>query len=107
MHIKDAIMADGAVVPAGKGEGDIPFILDALGKKADKMILTLEPHLTVFDGLKGLQDEELTHHYSYATPEAAFDAACDALKEVLTGIGLTGLAAATPSCVPRAMSLSP
>ena len=87
MHIKDAIMADGAVVPAGKGEGDIPTILDALGKKADKMILTLEPHLTVFEGLKGLQDEELTHHYTYPTPEAAFDAACDALKEVLAGIG--------------------
>ena len=87
MHIKDAIMADGAVVPAGKGEGDIPFILDALGKKADKMILTLEPHLTVFSGLKGLQDEELTHHYSYPSAEAAFDAACDALKDVLKGIG--------------------
>jgi len=87
MHIKDAMLADGAVVPAGKGDGDLPLILDALGKKADNMILTLEPHLTVFDGLKGLQDEELTHKYHFPTAEAAFDAAVNALKEVLTGIG--------------------
>jgi len=87
MHIKDALLADGAVVPAGKGDGDFAFILDALGKKADGMILTLEPHLTVFDGLKGLQDEELTHKYTYPTPVAAFDAATNALKDVLKSIG--------------------
>lgn len=95
MHIKDAIMADGAVVPAGKGEGDIAKILDALGKKADSMILTLEPHLTVFEGLKSLQDETLTHHYSYPSAGAAFDAACDALKEVLQGIGYAETEAGT------------
>lgn len=87
MHIKDALMDGGAVVPAGKGDGNVADILAALGKKADNMTLTLEPHLTVFDGLAALQDEKLKHKYHYASKGDAFDAAVNALKEVLTGIG--------------------
>ena len=87
MHIKDALLDGGAVVPAGKGDGNVADILAALGKKADNMTLTLEPHLTVFDGLKALQDEKLTHKYHYASKGDAFDAAVNALKDVLTGNG--------------------
>lgn len=87
VHIKDALLLDGAVVPAGAGDGQIAEVLNALADKADGMILTLEPHLTVFDGLKAIQHEELTHKYTYPDNRAAFRAASEALKEVLRSIG--------------------
>ncbi len=87
MHIKDALMENGAVVPAGMGDGNVQDILDRLAARADDMILTLEPHLTVFDGLKNLQDEKLNHKFSYPDKLTAFGAAASALKEVLGNIG--------------------
>lgn len=85
MHIKDAFLADGAVVCAGHGDGHVPEILRRLNaERADEIILTVEPHLTVFDGLKGLQDEELRHHETYPDSRTAFDAAVNALKDILS-----------------------
>jgi len=84
LHIKDAMFADGAVVPAGKGDGGVLSILSQTAQAREETVLTLEPHLTVFDGLKGLQDEELKHRYSYPDAATAFTAASDALKELLT-----------------------
>ena len=86
MHIKDAFLADGAVVPAGEGDGNVPEILAELNKSDKTYMLTLEPHLAVFSGLKGLQDEELTHKYTYESNEKAFDAAVNALKAILEKI---------------------
>lgn len=86
MHIKDAFLADGAVVPAGEGDGSVPEILAALSKTENTYILTLEPHLAVFSGLQNLQDEALTHKYTYESNEAAFDAAVAALKNILSTI---------------------
>lgn len=86
MHIKDAFLADGAVVPAGEGDGTVPEILTALSKTENTYMLTLEPHLAVFSGLQNLQDEELTHKYTYESNEAAFDAAVGALKAILANI---------------------
>ena len=87
MHIKDAFLADGAVVRAGRGDGQVPEILRRLNaERADEIILTVEPHLTVFDGLKGLQDEELRHHETYPDSRTAFDAAVHALKDILNAI---------------------
>ena len=48
--------------------------------------VTVEPHLSVFDGLKDLeQDGQKTEIdvFSYPSSGAAFDAACDALKKLL------------------------
>ena len=79
MHIKDAL-ADGSVVPAGKGIGQIPYLL----KNYKGTVLTLEPHLTVFDGLAQLEAGEKTKmKYCYDSPRAAFDAAVMALKELI------------------------
>ena len=50
MHIKDALLANGAVVPSGCGDGSVPEIIRQLSARADGMVLTVEPHLTVFDG---------------------------------------------------------
>lgn len=86
MHIKDAFLKDGAVVPAGEGDGSVADILTALSKHDRDYILTLEPHLAVFSGLNSLQSEELTHKYTYESNQAAFDAAVNALKNILSTI---------------------
>ena len=87
MHIKDALLENGAVVPAGMGDGNVKDILDRLAAHANNMTLTLEPHLTVFDGLSALQDEKLNHKFSYPDKLTAFNAAVTALKNLLTDIG--------------------
>ncbi len=79
MHIKDA-MPDGSVVPAGKGIGNIPYLL----KNYKGSILTIEPHLSVFDGFDKLEaDKKTTIEYCYPTSKAAFNAAVAALKELI------------------------
>ena len=84
MHIKDAILADGAVVCAGHGDGNVAEILRRLNaEREDEVILTVEPHLTVFAGLNALQDEELKHHESYPDSRTAFHAAVSALKDII------------------------
>lgn len=85
LHIKDAL-ADGSVVPAGKGIGNVEFILgDYIRNGGDSV--TVEPHLTVFDGLKALEKEGdasvVGEVYKYATAEEAFSAAVSALREIL------------------------
>ena len=84
MHITDALLADGAVVCAGHGDGNVPEILRRLNEERDgEVILTVEPHLTVFKGLQDLQDEELKHHESYPDSRTAFHAAVQALKDII------------------------
>lgn len=80
MHIKDA-RQDGTVVPAGKGIGNIPFLLSQYRGE----VLTLEPHLSVFEGLSELEAGEKTKmgEYCYPSSRAAFDAAVNALKELI------------------------
>ncbi len=80
MHIKDAL-PDGSVVPAGKGVGNIPFLLERYTGK----ILTIEPHLTVFEGFEMLEAKQKTNigEYCYPSSRAAFDAAVNALKEII------------------------
>lgn len=81
MHIKDA-RADGSVVPAGKGIGNLTYLLGQYQGK----VLTLEPHLTVFDGFDKLEAAEKTRmEFTYPSSRAAFDAAVNALKEIIGG----------------------
>ena len=84
LHIKDAL-ADGRVVPAGCGIGHVGEILKDFRARGGCAV-TVEPHLSVFDGLKELeQGEHRTQMdaYSYPSSDAAFDAACNALKKLL------------------------
>ena len=85
MHIKDALLADGSVVPSGKGDGNVPAILQNMPGDGD-MILSIDPHLTVFSGLETLQDEELKHIYTYPDSDTAFDAAAAALRDIVGNI---------------------
>ena len=73
------------MVPAGKGIGAVKQILDDYRARGGCAV-TIEPHLSVFDGLKDL--EQAGHRtqmdeYSYASSDEAFDVACAALNELL------------------------
>ena len=83
MHIKDALKESGAVVPAGCGDADFPAVIARLRDLDRPMVMTLEPHLTVFKGLSDLQDEQLVHRYAYPDSIAAFAAAVEAITKLL------------------------
>ena len=84
LHIKDAL-PDGRVVPSGRGVGNLPAILNDFRARGGCDV-TLEPHLSVFDGLRELEragEESRIDPYCYASSDAAFDAACDALRALI------------------------
>lgn len=87
MHIKDAFFYDGAVVPPGCGDGHIPELLRDFSSSGGERFLTVEPHLTVFEGLTNLQDKVLKHRYTYESAANAFDTAVNALKNILENGG--------------------
>jgi len=80
IHIKDAKMGSGQVVPAGEGDGHIPQILKDAWDGGYRGFLTLEPHLKVAG-----------HSHGETGPEL-FKVAADALKGICrrNGIGLAG-----------------
>ena len=81
MHIKDAL-ADSSVVPAGEGIGNLKKILADFCSRGGNAV-SIEPHLKVFEGLKGLGREEeasIVSKFIYSSNDAAFDVACDALR---------------------------
>lgn len=89
MHIKDVSSKDKTIVPAGRGDGRIPEILSALNaSRSGRMILTIEPHLKVFDGLANLESDEKTNiSGAFKTSEEAFGAAVKAIKDIIAKIG--------------------
>ncbi len=88
MHIKDALKADGSVVRAGRGDGSVREILSRLDQeRKGEVILTVEPHLALFGGLKGLQQDVLKRGESFPDQPTAFHAACAALKDILKEMG--------------------
>ena len=83
LHIKDAV-ADGTVVPAGQGLGNVPYIIgDYLARGGN--VLTLEPHLFDFTGLSALENgKSIRLGISvYNDNDDAFDAAAKALKTII------------------------
>jgi sugar phosphate isomerase/epimerase len=83
MHIKDA-RANGEVVPAGEGIGHVEELLHKFMGLGGS-VLTLEPHLAVFEGLELLEGAEKSKIGTnvYPSKRAAFDAATNALKKLL------------------------
>ena len=61
IHVKDALLADGAVRPAGEGDGQIKELLVGLKDMGYHGVLALEPHLQVaghsggFSGAEGMK----------------------------------------------------
>lgn len=87
MHIKDAV-TDGNVVPPGKGMGNVPTLIGKYRAQGG-MVLSLEPHLYEFVGLKSLEqegDESVVGAMSFESPEAAFDYAARTLNNILEGM---------------------
>ena len=87
MHVKDCRMADGFVVPCGKGDGHLAELLRLFHEKDGDRFLTLEPHLKVFKGLENLEQtggaESVKEEFEYPTNRDAFNAACEAFHQVL------------------------
>ncbi|MEZ4860564.1 MAG: TIM barrel protein [Caldilineaceae bacterium] len=60
VHIKDAVLADGSVRPAGEGDGQVDLLLSKLRATGYQGFLALEPHLRIagpnggFSGAEGM-----------------------------------------------------
>jgi sugar phosphate isomerase/epimerase len=80
IHIKDWLMSESKVVPAGQGDGRIPEILKDAYASGYRGFVSLEPHLKVAG-----------HSHGETGPEL-FKVAADALKEICRrqGIPLAG-----------------
>ena len=84
LHIKDAL-ADGSIVPSGHGIGNVQKIVAAFAQQGGSA-LSVEPHLTVFDGLAKLEengDVSKIGKFVFASADEAFDGACNALNNLL------------------------
>lgn len=55
VHVKDALFADGSVVPAGLGDGNVAFIIKDLISNGFEGFLSIEPHLFDFKGFAELE----------------------------------------------------
>ena len=84
-HIKDYLAADKKIVPAGYGDGEIPWILEDFAASGDgEVFLSIEPHLAHFAGLDELsQKSNLEMKFTYQSKEESFNAAADALWRIL------------------------
>ncbi len=81
-HIKDAL-AEGAVVPPGKGDAGIKDILDAhIAYANEDFFVTLEPHLQTFSGLNALVGRSFENPYQYADAKSAFADAVIKFREL-------------------------
>lgn len=87
MHIKDARWSDGVVVPPGKGDGQLAYLLKQYAAQGGE-VLTLEPHLKVFKGLEALEGGERPKvpDGMFATGREAFDFAVASLRGVIEGL---------------------
>ena len=85
-HIKDVIFQTGELVPAGYGDGKI----DELVRRIDgDKVLTLEPHLMIFDAYASIDETEMKLKFRFENNDEAFDAAVSALKKILIKNGYT------------------
>ena len=85
LHIKDAL-ADGTVVPAGEGVGNLRLIISDYIARGGKL-MTLEPHLMDFVGLGALENGKNIHlGKRYKDNASAFSAAARSLFDIINGI---------------------
>ncbi|MCI9337201.1 MAG: sugar phosphate isomerase/epimerase [Lachnospiraceae bacterium] len=82
VHIKDAFMKDGSVVPAGSGDGNVEYILKSLFDAGYDGFLSLEPHLGSFAGLAALELDDKMLDLPQGG-EGTFTLAYRALEEII------------------------
>ncbi len=86
IHVKDALMEDGSVVPAGQGDGNVKEIFGKLEGEGYQGFLSLEPHLSDFVGLKALEKNtslQGQHKMDASRGEIAYKEAFKALQTIL------------------------
>ena len=59
IQIKDALLADGTVVPAGRGDGEVAATIRALRHDGFDGFFSLEPHLAAGHATGGFSGPEL------------------------------------------------
>jgi len=59
LHVKDAVMATGAVVPAGEGDGELSETLRALQADGFDGFFSMEPHLAAAGAMGGFSGADL------------------------------------------------
>ena len=84
-HIKDVIAESGQIVPAGYGDGDISGMIEKIGNQ--DAVLTLEPHLMMFDGYGAIDDTELKNKFTFSNNRESFAFAVKSLTELLEKAG--------------------
>ena len=85
-HIKDVIADTHELVPAGYGDGRIDSLVSMISESEDK-VLTLEPHLAIFQGYAQIDSTEMKNKFHFDSNNDAFDAAANALKKILIAQG--------------------
>ena len=83
-HIKDVIADTEEVVPAGYGDGRIPEIISRIDRD---VVLTVEPHLSVFEGYSAIDDTQMKHKFTFENGKEAFDFAVASIKKILSDAG--------------------
>lgn len=85
VHVKDALMKEKKVVPAGRGDGHVKEILADLIGGGWKGFLSLEPHLTDFAGLAALE-QDAQKRGGALDGKSAWKLALDSLRAILNEI---------------------
>ncbi len=85
MHIKDAFLADGRVVSAGAGDGNVEYVLEHLFASGYEGYLSIEPHLGSFAGLADLELDDKMSGLPQGG-EGTFTLAYRALEEIVDRI---------------------
>ncbi|MEG1074266.1 MAG: sugar phosphate isomerase/epimerase family protein [Ruthenibacterium sp.] len=84
IHIKDAKSADGAVVPAGTGDGNVAELLKRFKFSGYQGFLSLEPHLADFSGFHALEKDTVLNRKM--TGEESFTLAYHSLQQILDAL---------------------
>ena len=80
MHVKDH-KANVGIVPAGKGDGNVKYVIKKLFDNGYEGFISLEPHLGSFKGLAELELDGKSHVEQQAG-EDTFTIAANALEEI-------------------------
>ena len=83
-HIKDVISETGQLVPAGYGDGKIKEMLTMVNRD---IVLTIEPHLAVFEGYANIDNTEMNHKFVFSSNKEAFNFAVESIKKLLVEVG--------------------
>ena len=85
IHVKDARMMDGKVMPAGYGDGNVKEILCSLFENGFDGFLSLEPHLFDFKGFTQLEKGGKLNRLDMGVMSGfeSFSLAYNALREIL------------------------